>query len=159
MMDKLFKFVVKHERVTEFRYKVWTPELYKFQNPFCGVLRLFFIYSFPDTVGQRHKTEHVRVAGKEKCAYFFWQGRQSTVSEKGTSALMTIELDEERGAQASYISCNISSTFNILKSPPDHAAIARRKDTGPQGYTWRPHMYREVFPVQVPRLTIVAIVA
>lgn len=38
-------------------------------------------------------------AGKEKCCYFFWQGRNSTISEKGTSALMTVELDEERGAQ------------------------------------------------------------
>uniref|UniRef100_A0A3B5MXV9 HP domain-containing protein n=1 Tax=Xiphophorus couchianus TaxID=32473 RepID=A0A3B5MXV9_9TELE len=37
--------------------------------------------------------------GKEKCCYFFWQGRNSTVSEKGTSALMTVELGEERGAQ------------------------------------------------------------
>lgn len=37
--------------------------------------------------------------GKEKCCYFFWQGRHSSVSEKGTSALMTVELDEERGAQ------------------------------------------------------------
>ena len=53
-------------------------------------------------VGSRQKGEHsVRVAGKEKCVYFFWQGRQSTVSEKGTSALMTVELDEERGAQVS----------------------------------------------------------
>lgn len=41
------------------------------------------------------------MAGKEKCVYFFWQGRHSTVSEKGTSALMTVELDEERGAQVS----------------------------------------------------------
>lgn len=53
-------------------------------------------------VGSRQKGEHpVRVAGKEKCVYFFWQGRHSTVSEKGTSALMTVELDEERGAQVS----------------------------------------------------------
>ncbi|XP_069815097.1 supervillin isoform X3 [Dendropsophus ebraccatus] len=60
-------------------------------------------YMVSTTVGQRQKTEHVRVAGKEKCAYFFWQGRQSTVSEKGTSALMTIELDEERGAQVQVL--------------------------------------------------------
>ncbi|KAG7279637.1 hypothetical protein CRUP_019374 [Coryphaenoides rupestris] len=39
--------------------------------------------------------------GKEKCCYFFWQGRHSSASEKGTSALMTVELDEERGAQTS----------------------------------------------------------
>lgn len=55
-------------------------------------------------VGSRQKGEHpVRVAGKEKCVYFFWQGRHSTVSEKGTSALMTVELDEERGAQVSTV--------------------------------------------------------
>lgn len=41
--------------------------------------------------------------GKEKCCYFFWQGRHSSVSEKGTSALMTVELDEERGAQVCQI--------------------------------------------------------
>lgn len=59
-------------------------------------------YMASTAVGSRQKGEHlVRVAGKEKCVYFFWQGRHSTVSEKGTSALMTVELDEERGAQVS----------------------------------------------------------
>ncbi|KAM9671438.1 supervillin isoform 1-T1 [Trichechus inunguis] len=57
-------------------------------------------YMVSTAVGSRQKGEHpMRVAGKEKCVYFFWQGRHSTVSEKGTSALMTVELDEERGAQ------------------------------------------------------------
>ncbi|XP_029410648.1 supervillin isoform X1 [Nannospalax galili] len=55
-------------------------------------------------VGSRQKGEHpIRVAGKERCVYFFWQGRNSTVSEKGTSALMTVELDEERGAQVQVL--------------------------------------------------------
>ncbi|XP_031220760.1 supervillin isoform X16 [Mastomys coucha] len=61
-------------------------------------------YTASSAVGSRQKGEHpVRVAGKEKCVYFFWQGRHSTVSEKGTSALMTVELDEERGAQVQVL--------------------------------------------------------
>ncbi|RMC04836.1 hypothetical protein DUI87_18010 [Hirundo rustica rustica] len=61
-------------------------------------------YMVSTTVGSRQKGEQqVRAVGKEKCVYFFWQGRHSTVSEKGTSALMTVELDEERGAQVSLL--------------------------------------------------------
>lgn len=56
-------------------------------------------YMVSAAVGKRLNSERIVGPGKEKCAYFFWQGRNATVSEKGTSALMTVELDEERGAQ------------------------------------------------------------
>uniref|UniRef100_A0A672JU08 Supervillin n=1 Tax=Salarias fasciatus TaxID=181472 RepID=A0A672JU08_SALFA len=57
-------------------------------------------YMVSTSVGRRLNPEaRSSGPGKEKCCYFFWQGRHSTVSEKGTSALMTVELDEERGAQ------------------------------------------------------------
>ncbi|XP_041658712.1 supervillin-like isoform X3 [Cheilinus undulatus] len=57
-------------------------------------------YMVSTSVGRRLNPEARSTGpGKEKCCYFFWQGRHSTVSEKGTSALMTVELDEERGAQ------------------------------------------------------------
>jgi supervillin len=35
--------------------------------------------------------------GRPRCAYFFWHGRHCGVGEKGTSALMTVELDKEKG--------------------------------------------------------------
>ncbi len=53
--------------------------------------------------------------GKEKCCYFFWQGRHSTVSEKGTSALMTVELDEERGAQVKETEAAYESNKNVVQ--------------------------------------------
>lgn len=79
-------------------------------NVFCCVVKRVVLEWFIDPfvvcfcilalVGRRQNPEaRSSGPGKEKCCYFFWQGRHSTVSEKGTSALMTVELDEERGAQ------------------------------------------------------------
>ncbi|KAL2085821.1 hypothetical protein ACEWY4_019141 [Coilia grayii] len=60
-------------------------------------------YMVSAAVGKRMNSERVIGPGKERCVYFFWQGRNSSISEKGTSALMTVELDEERGAQVQVL--------------------------------------------------------
>ncbi|CAL9687232.1 unnamed protein product [Knipowitschia caucasica] len=86
--------------ILEFDYsRLPQQSIGQFHEGDAYVLKWKFMVSA--SVGRWQSLEPVRtcVPGKEKCVYFFWQGRCSTISEKGTSALMTVELDEERGAQ------------------------------------------------------------
>ncbi|XP_011604434.2 supervillin [Takifugu rubripes] len=58
-------------------------------------------YSVTTLVGRRQKPGELSSStpGRERTACFFWQGRHSSISEKGTSALMTVELGSHRGSQ------------------------------------------------------------
>lgn len=46
--------------------------------------------------GKQSRYEDV---GRDKVVYFFWQGKDCTLNEKGTAALMTVELDSDKGPQ------------------------------------------------------------
>ncbi|XP_059494658.1 supervillin-like isoform X1 [Stegostoma tigrinum] len=58
-------------------------------------------YTISSLVGKRQRPDQLSSAGpsKERSAYFFWQGRLSSISGKGASALMTVELGKDREAQ------------------------------------------------------------
>lgn len=44
---------------------------------------------------------YMESGGRDKLAYFYWQGDDSSIVGKGTTAYSTVELDEERASQVS----------------------------------------------------------
>uniref|UniRef100_A0A1Q3F1K9 Putative actin regulatory gelsolin/villin family n=1 Tax=Culex tarsalis TaxID=7177 RepID=A0A1Q3F1K9_CULTA len=51
------------------------------------------------------------VVGRDRCAYFCWHGKDAPANEKGAAALLTIELDKEKGSQVRVAQGQESSAF------------------------------------------------
>ncbi|EDV95526.1 GH15732 [Drosophila grimshawi] len=59
-----------------------------------------WIYQISVTVRELSgKVSNRSTAGRDRCVYFTWQGEDSSANEKGAAALLTVELDKEKGAQ------------------------------------------------------------
>ena len=69
--------------------------------------------------GGKSKQEDI---GRDCLLYFYWQGKDCTVADKGTAALMMSEIDSDEGPQVkiSYLLCtlclgNMSVRYMTLK--------------------------------------------
>ncbi|KAG5332314.1 SVIL protein, partial [Acromyrmex heyeri] len=49
--------------------------------------------------------------GRDRSVYFIWQGRNASLNERGAAALLTIELDSNRGPQVRTVMCNVLNRF------------------------------------------------
>ncbi|XP_076444912.1 uncharacterized protein LOC143282905 isoform X2 [Babylonia areolata] len=101
---------MKEQDILTLGIKVWhVMEFARYQMPepsyghfHCGdtyVVRWQYMITNAGLKSLKGQAARHSMTGRERCAYFFWQGQDSTISEKGVSALMTVELDEERGPQ------------------------------------------------------------
>ncbi|KAK6166060.1 hypothetical protein SNE40_022841 [Patella caerulea] len=84
-------------------YKVDKTSYGQFHDGDTYVVRWQYMISNAGLKSLKGQAARKSVTGRERYAYFFWQGKESTINEKGASALMTVELDEERGPQIRVI--------------------------------------------------------
>lgn len=88
---------IKVWHITEYEHRTLPESSYgQFYSGDTYVVRWQYAVSQTGRHLSGQRSRHV-AAGRERCAYFFWHGRDSTVTEKGACALLTVELDEERG--------------------------------------------------------------
>ncbi|XP_062893287.1 supervillin-like isoform X3 [Mobula hypostoma] len=107
-------------------------------------------YTVSSLVAKRQTPDQLSCtgSGKERSAYFFWQGGQSSISGKGASALMTVELGKDREAQMLVSQGKEPPCFLQLFQGGMIIHSGRRDKTKtPQGI-WRLYIVQGELPVE-----------
>lgn len=114
-------FEVKTKSVTkwviqEYDYlKIEPEDLNEFYSGDSYIVR----WEYQITVTGRElngKPSKHNLTGRDRCAYFCWQGKDATANEKGAAALLTVELDHEKGPQVRVTqSCEPPAFLNLFK--------------------------------------------
>lgn len=130
---------IKEQDILTLGIKVWHVmeyEHYQMPEPSYGhfhdgdtyVVRWQYMITNAGLKSLKGQAARHSLTGRERCAYFFWQGQDSTINEKGASALMTVELDEERGPQVRVVQGKEPPCFLNLFEGGMMVHIGKRED-------------------------------
>ncbi|XP_069967787.1 platelet binding protein GspB isoform X5 [Bactrocera oleae] len=96
-----------------------------------------WVYQISVTVRELSgKISNRATVGRDRCVYFCWQGNDSSANEKGAAALLTVELDKEKGAQKRVAQGDETPAFiRLFKLLFQHKG--RKDDCLQRRNTWR----------------------
>lgn len=114
-----------------------------------------FRWEYQMTVSGRElngKPSKHNVTGRDRCTYFCWQGKDASSNEKGAAALLTVELDKEKGPQVRVSQGNEPPAF--LNMFQGNLIIHQGKKNAEKSryrlYVTRGNEVNEAYMLQVP---------